>query len=117
MKDFRLFRRQFLPAAICMSGAMLQAADVVKECNRLGILVDLAYASHATVSGALKVATQPLTISHTSLDSRTVGNPRMLEMMRPRRIGKGHEQACPGRRYNVVVAVGTKPRPTNRKFG
>jgi membrane dipeptidase len=65
-------------------------AQVVKECNRLGIVVDLAHASHETVLGALNVATQPLIVSHTSLDSRTGGNPRMAEMMKPRLISKEH---------------------------
>jgi microsomal dipeptidase-like Zn-dependent dipeptidase len=32
----------------------------VKECNRLGILEDLAHASPETVLAALKVATQPV---------------------------------------------------------
>jgi membrane dipeptidase len=65
-------------------------AQVVKECNRLGILVDLAHASHETVLGALKVATQPIIVSHTSLDSRTGGDPRMVQMMKPRLISKEH---------------------------
>ena len=66
-----------------LGGLTAFGAEVVKECNRLGILVDLAHASHETVLGALKVATQPLIVSHTSLDSRTGGNPRMAEMMKP----------------------------------
>ena len=73
-----------------LGGLTAFGAEVVKECNRLGILVDLAHASHETVLGALKVATQPLIVSHTSLDSRTDGNPRMFEMMKPRLISKEH---------------------------
>lgn len=73
-----------------LGGLTAFGADVVKECNRLGILVDLAHASHETVLGALKVATQPLIISHTSLDSRTGGNPRMMQMMKPKLISKEH---------------------------
>ncbi len=73
-----------------LGGLTAFGAEVVKECNRLGILVDLAHASHETVLGALKVATQPFIISHTSLDSRTGGNPRMVEMMKPRLISKEH---------------------------
>lgn len=65
-------------------------AEVVKECNRLGIVVDLAHASHETVLGALKVATQPFLVSHTSLDSRTGGDPRMVKMMHPRLISQEH---------------------------
>jgi membrane dipeptidase len=63
-------------------------AEVVRECNQLGIVVDLAHASHETVLGALKVATQPLIVSHTSLDSRTGGNPTVAGMMKPRLISK-----------------------------
>lgn len=64
--------------------------EVVKECNRLGILVDMAHASNATVLGALKVATQPFIVSHTNLDSWTGKNPKMAEMMKPRLISKDH---------------------------
>jgi membrane dipeptidase len=56
----------------------------------LGILVDLAHASNETVLGALKVATQPVIVSHTSLDSRTGGDPRIVKMMKPRLISKEH---------------------------
>ena len=73
-----------------LGGLTAFGAEVVKECNRLGIVVDLAHASHETVLGALKVATQPVIVSHTSLDSRTGGNPRMAEMMKPRLISKEH---------------------------
>jgi membrane dipeptidase len=44
-------------------------AQVIKECTRLGIVVDLAHGTPETVTGALKVATQPLIISHTGLAS------------------------------------------------
>jgi membrane dipeptidase len=73
-----------------LGGLTAFGAEVIKECNRLGIVVDLAHASHETVLGALKVATQPVLVSHTSLDSRTVGNPRMVQMMKPRLISKEH---------------------------
>jgi membrane dipeptidase len=65
-------------------------AAVVKECNRLGIVVDLAHASHETVLGALKVSTQPMIVSHASFDQRTGKNPRMAKMMAPRLISKDH---------------------------
>jgi membrane dipeptidase len=73
-----------------LGGLTAFGAEVVKECNRLGIVVDLAHASHETVLGALKVATQPVIVSHTSLNSRTGGNPKMAEMMKPRLISKEH---------------------------
>ena len=66
-------------------------ADVIRECNRLGILVDLAHANAETVAAALKVAAHPVIISHTGLDSRLGQDPDMARMMRPRLISK--EQA------------------------
>lgn len=66
-------------------------SDVIKQCNQLGILVDLTHASNETINAALKVATKPVVISHTGLDSQTGQNPMMAKMMRPRLISK--EQA------------------------
>ncbi len=65
-------------------------AEVVKECNRLGIVVDMAHASHETVLATLKIATQPFVVSHTNLDTWTGSNPKMAEMMKPRLISKDH---------------------------
>ncbi len=66
-------------------------ADVIKECNRLGILVDLAHCNAETVAAALKLTTSPVIISHTGLDTQLGQNPDMARMMRPRLISK--EQA------------------------
>jgi membrane dipeptidase len=73
-----------------LGGLTAFGAAVVKECNRLGIVVDLAHASHETVLGALKVSTQPMLVSHTSLDTRPGKNPRTAKMMAPRLISKDH---------------------------
>jgi membrane dipeptidase len=73
-----------------LGGLTAFGAEVVKECNRLGIVVDLAHAGHETVLGALKVATQPVIVSHTTLDTRTGANPKMAEVMKPRLISKEH---------------------------
>lgn len=73
-----------------LGGLTATGADVIRECNRLGIVVDLAHASHETILGALKVADQPLVVSHTSLAERPTANPRMGEMMKPRLITKEH---------------------------
>ena len=64
---------------------------VIKECNRLGILIDLAHANMQTTETALKVTTEPVIISHTGLDTQLGSNPSMAQMMRPRLISK--EQA------------------------
>ena len=66
-------------------------ASVIHECNRLGMLVDLAHADVRTTEMALKVTNRPVIISHTGLDTQLGGDARMAQMMRPRLIGK--EQA------------------------
>jgi len=66
-------------------------AAVIKECNRLGILIDLTHANMQTTEAALKVTTRPVVISHTGLDTQLGADPRMAQMMRPRLISK--EQA------------------------
>jgi membrane dipeptidase len=42
-------------------------ASVVKECNRLGILIDLTHADIPTVTAALKLSTKPVVFSHTAI--------------------------------------------------
>lgn len=48
-------------------GLTLFGSAVIKECNRLGILIDLAHANMQTTEAALKVTTRPVIISHTGL--------------------------------------------------
>jgi membrane dipeptidase len=64
---------------------------VIKECNRLGIVVDLTHCSNAAINDAFEVSTKPLLISHTGLNSRLGTDERMAKMMMPRLISK--EQA------------------------
>jgi membrane dipeptidase len=71
-----------------LGGLTVFGASVINECNRLGILVDLAHANTQTTEGALKIANRPVIISHTGLDTQLGSNPRMAEMMRPRLINK-----------------------------
>ena len=66
-------------------------AQVIKECNRLGILIDLAHANLETLTAALKTSSKPTIISHTGLDTRLGQDANMAKMMRPRLISK--EQA------------------------
>jgi membrane dipeptidase len=66
-------------------------ASVIKECNRLGMVVDLAHASLQTTQAALKATNRPVIISHTGLDTQLGNDPRMAQLMHPRLISK--EQA------------------------
>jgi membrane dipeptidase len=65
--------------------------DVIKECNRLGILVDLAHCNNDAINKALESSTKPMLISHTGLNTQLGTNERMAKMMMPRLISK--EQA------------------------
>jgi membrane dipeptidase len=65
-------------------------ANVIKECNRLGILVDLTHSSAETVATALKVSTRPVVFTHTGLDTHLGNNLSMGQMMRPRLLSKEH---------------------------
>jgi membrane dipeptidase len=80
-------------------------AAVIKECNRLGILVDLAHANVQTTEAALKITTRPVIISHTGLDTQLGSNPNMARMMRPRLISK--EQATMVANAGGLVGVWT----------
>lgn len=79
--------------------------DVVKECNRLGMLVDLAHANMQTTEAALKITTRPVIVSHTGLDTRLGSDPRMAQMMRARLISQ--EQAKTVAQAGGLVGVWT----------
>jgi len=89
-----------------LGGLTVFGVEVVKECNRLGIVVDMAHASHETVMGALKVTTHPLIVSHTNLDTWTGKNLRLAEMMKPRLISKEHAKVVAD--VGGIVGVWTK---------
>jgi membrane dipeptidase len=72
--------------------------DVIRECNKLGILIDLTHASNQTIDAALKITDRPVIISHTGLDTQLGQNSSMAKMMRPRLISK--DQA------KIVAAAG-----------
>jgi microsomal dipeptidase-like Zn-dependent dipeptidase len=80
-------------------------ASVIKECNRLGILIDLAHANQQTTEMSLKVTTRPVIISHTGLDTQLGSNARMAQIMHPRLISK--EQATLVANAGGLVGVWT----------
>ena len=85
-------------------------ADVIKECNRLKILVDMAHGSSATLQGALKIATQPFIVSHTSLE----GWKNPASGMASRTIAKQDAKAVAD--AGGVVGVWTKGTNTPGEF-
>ena len=58
----------------------------IRESEKLGILVDLAHADDTTVKMALAVATKPILISHTGLNTRLGSDKFMAQMMYKRLI-------------------------------
>ena len=45
-------------------------AEVIRRCNRLGVVVDVAHGTYDLVKRAASVTTKPLVLSHTSLATR-----------------------------------------------
>jgi membrane dipeptidase len=80
-------------------------AKVVKECNRLGMLIDLAHANTETTAAALKLTNTPVIVSHTGLNTQLGSDPHMAKMMFPRLIGK--EQAIMVADSGGVIGVWT----------
>jgi len=79
--------------------------NVIKECNRLGILVDLAHCSNDAIDNAIDVSSKPMIISHTGLNTQVGSNERMAKMMMPRLISK--EQAQKFAHAGGVIGVWT----------
>ncbi len=81
------------------------------ECNRLGMLIDLAHANAETVVAALKVTTKPVIISHTGLDSQLGQNPSMARMMMAKLISKEQAKSLrtPGGRIGVWTHLADSP--------
>jgi membrane dipeptidase len=97
-----------------LGGLTAFGAQVVKECNRLGILVDLAHATPQTVLGALKVATKPVLVSHTGINTRPGKDPKLAANMMPHLISKEHAKVIAD--AAGVVGVWTKLADSPKEF-
>lgn len=60
------------------NGLTALGRQVVQECNRLGILVDLAHCTPATVKGALAVSKAPMVWSHGSVTTGPAPHPGLV---------------------------------------
>ena len=94
-------------------------AAVIKECNRLGILLDLAHASLQTTEAALALSTRPVIVSHTGLDTQLGSNAFMAQMMRTRLISKAQAKtvAKVGGLIGVWTHLADSPMEYARNLG
>lgn len=60
------------------AGLTEAGADVIREMNRLRMLVDLAHATFETTCDAVRVSTAPIMVSHTHLRGTGHDHPRMI---------------------------------------
>lgn len=60
------------------NGLTAFGADVVRECNRLGMIVDVAHASLATTAKAAEVSKAPLLMSHGGISPQSRPKSRMM---------------------------------------
>lgn len=67
-------------------------AEVIKECNRLGIVVDMAHGRYETVTAAVKVTQQPFIVSHTALDGE-IAREGLEARLIPRLISRDYAKA------------------------
>jgi membrane dipeptidase len=61
-------------------------AAVVREMNRLGIIVDLAHAPLSVVKGAVDASARPMMISHTNLATPALNHPRLVTVEQARLV-------------------------------
>jgi membrane dipeptidase len=60
--------------------------DVVRQLNRLGMVVDVAHASFATVKATVDSTTAPIMLSHSHLQSNTSPHPRLITVEHSRLV-------------------------------
>jgi membrane dipeptidase len=68
----------FQTGAVVHNGLTRFGADVIRACNRLGVVVDVAHATEGTVKHAVKVASKPVLLSHTALRGSKAQGPTPL---------------------------------------
>jgi membrane dipeptidase len=80
----------FQTGAVTHNGLTPFGADVIRACNRLGVVVDVAHATADTVKQAVKATSRPLLLSHTALrGSKAQGKTPLVE----RQITPDHARA------------------------
>ncbi len=64
-------------------------ADVIRRCNRLGIVIDVAHGTYELVKRAAEVSTAPMILSHTSLTTRPGARSRQISPDHARLVAAG----------------------------
>jgi len=64
-------------------------ADIVREMDRAGILVDLAHASFAASAAAAEISTRPMMISHSNVAAPGIDHPRLISLDHARLVTRG----------------------------
>ena len=75
---------QTLPAVY--NGLSAFGRDVVRRMNQLGMVVDVAHASFATVKATVDITTAPIMLSHSHLQSETSPHPRLITVEHARLV-------------------------------
>jgi membrane dipeptidase len=80
----------FQTGKVAHNGLTPFGADIIRACNRLGVVVDVAHGTAAMVTQAVKVASKPLLLSHTALrGSKAQGETSLTE----RQVTPDHARA------------------------
>ena len=80
----------FQTGAVTRNGLTPFGADVIRACNRLGVVVDVAHATADTVKQAARATSRPLLLSHTALrGSKAQGETPLVE----RQVTPDHARA------------------------
>jgi membrane dipeptidase len=80
----------FQTGTVTHNGLTPFGADVIRACNRLGIVCDVAHATEDMVKQAVKISSKPLLLSHTALLGSKAQGPTPLA---PRQVSRDHARA------------------------
>ncbi|CAM4066464.1 dipeptidase [Bordetella muralis] len=69
----------FQMGVVTHEGLTELGVEVIRECHRLGMIIDVAHATEQTAKAAARVSTKPLLLSHTALaGSRAMASTRLV---------------------------------------
>ncbi len=63
--------------------------ELVREMNQLGLLIDVAHATHETTLGVLEESSAPIMLSHTHLNGGGRDHPRLVSLEHARAVAAG----------------------------